>query len=134
MFLLMFLSTEGAAVELVSPDPRVSEVQSVLQDLRAIQDLRATTEIGALVALRVFLVLQDSEEFKVLLVLLEETERMGSLVPRELLAPLGLKVLLVLLERLDQLENEDLLVLLVLPAPEVYRVFRDQPVRLDLRD
>ena len=61
-------------------------------------------------------------------------EKTASLALRALPVLLDQKALLVRLERPVLPANEDPLVLLVLPAHEVFKEFRVQPVRLDRRD
>lgn len=130
-FLLMFRSMAVEAVELVFQALRASEVQLVLQAPKGTQVQRVTMVIVGPAALRAFLVLPDSEVFRVLLDLLGRTERMVSSVLRGPLVPLDLKVLVVLLERLAQLAKEALLVPPALLDLGVFREFRDQPVRPD---
>ena len=130
----MSRSMAEVAVELDSQDLRGNVAQLVLPDPRVIQDLRVTTAIVAPVVLRVFQDLLGSEVFRGLPVLPEKTERMVSLVLRGLLVPLDPKVLLALLERLVPLENAALLDLRDRQVLEVFRGFRDQLVRLALRD
>ena len=106
MFRLMFRSMAVEVEAPVSPAPRVSEVQSVLLDLRAILVLRVTTASVAQAALKVFLVPPGNEVFRGLLALLEKTERMVSSALRALLVLLDPKAPRDLPERLVLPENE----------------------------